>query len=189
MFLHSLIRLTRFVIVISLLSGCNHFGSRYSNSAHNDPYAYTGVEDLLSFGYSMANMSESARSEVCKSLQNTQNISPSVGVQLHLMEGRLLSDSCGDIPKLLDGVTAISPVYLTDENLQRLIALHTQTLTRMQDQSKKMCGTGLRLQKNKTLTESKESREPKKNETRLLREKLEAIRTMEKQLDENNGSH
>jgi hypothetical protein len=54
----------------------------------------------------------------------------------------------------------------------------------MNNQSKKLSAAEQKQKKVKTVLESKEPSEPKKNETRLLREKLEAIRSMEKQMDE-----
>ena len=180
-------RLLSLITFFILLTGCAGFNSAYSDrDAANryDPYAQSGIDELLAFGASMAGMSEAARADLCKSLLNTQNISPSEGKQLHLMVGRLLSESCGDIPKILDGVHAISPSYASDERVQRLIAIDTQILTRMQNPSKKSSVTEQKQKKLKTAIESKEPQEPKKDETRLLREKLDAIRSMEKQMDE-----
>ena len=133
----------------------------------------------------MANMSEASRSELCKSLLDSQKTSTSSDVQLQLMVGRLLSDACGDIPKILEGIDAIKPRYIFDENLQRFITLHAQVLTHMQKQAIKLNNIEHDQQKVKSMLDVKGV---KKKETRLLREKLEAIRSMEKQLDESSNN-
>jgi hypothetical protein len=170
-----------------LVSGCAGFNSAYSDrDAENryDPYAQSGIDELLAFGASMAGMPDADRAELCKSLLNTQKISPSDGKQLHLMVGRLLSNACGDIPSILQGVHAISPAYASDERVQRLIAIHTQALERQYRQAEKLNVVEQKQKKIKTTLESKVPVETQKNETSLLREKLEAIRSMEKQMDE-----
>jgi hypothetical protein len=109
-------------------------------------------------------------------------------VQLQLMVGRLLCDACGDIPKILAGVKAISPNYMLDEKLQKFISIHTLTLQRIHNQSIKPVAIKQKPKKSKLLTEPKENTE-KPTENHLLREKLEALRSMEKQMDENLEGH
>ncbi|MDD2738844.1 MAG: hypothetical protein PHR94_07900 [Methylomonas lenta] len=178
-------RLCASIFLVFILSGCAEFNStpNRATTPYNDPYAQSGIDDLLAFGASIATMSETSRAELCKSLQNTQKISYSEGVQLHLMVGRLLSDDCGDITKILEGVKSLSPSYTADERMQRLIAIDTQTLIRMHNLEKKQRVVLQKPKKSKAV-ETKNPSEPKQNETNLLREKLEAIRSMEKQMDE-----
>ena len=108
---------------------------------------------------------------------------------MHLMVGRLLSDACGDIPRILDGVDSIPPGSLSDERMQKFVAIHTEALKRLQNVSRKS-GSVERKQKTvQSVPESKETKGSKKNETRLLREKLEAIRSMEKHLDESGDAN
>lgn len=174
------------ILTLSLITGCAGFNSAYDRDEQNryDPYAQSGIDELLAFGASMAGMPEEGRAELCKSLLNTQKIQPSEGKQLHLMVGRLLSNACGDIPSILDGVRAISPAYASDDRVQRLIAIHTQALQRIQRQSEKLTVVEQKQKKIKSALDSKDAAGPQKSEARLLREKLEAIRTMEKQMDE-----
>ncbi|MCK9605945.1 MAG: hypothetical protein M0R33_05780 [Methylomonas sp.] len=185
------IRLLCLILNVLLVTGCAGFNSANDRDAQNryDPYAQSGIDELLAFGASMASMSDAGRAELCKSLLNTQKISPSDGKQLHLMVGRLLSNACGDIPTILAGVHAISPAYASDERVQRLIAIHTQALQRIHRQAEKLNVVEQKQKKIKTTLESKEPAGPQKNENRLLREKLEAIRTMEKQMDESVDSN
>ena len=181
------LQLTALLPLIFLLSGCASFNSDNADRAPEppyDPYAHSGIDELLAFGASMSAMTEAERSELCKSLSNTQKISPSSGKQLHLMLGRLLSDSCGDIGKIINEAQAIKANHADDERLQRLISINTLALQRLQSQAKKTSAE-TRQKKSKSKGEAKESpTEAGKDESRLLREKLEAIRSIEKQMDE-----
>jgi len=181
-----------------LLSGCAEFKSGwngYSDPYYSDPYAQSDFDELLAFGANMSKISPSARADVCHTLLKRQKNPPGAGVHLHLMVGRLLSDTCGDINKILSRVSAIPPGSIPDERMQRFVAIHTEALKRLQNVSRKV-GTLERKQKSvqsvldsKDTNESKDTSDSKKNETRLLREKLEAIRSMEKHLDESSDAN
>lgn len=154
-----------------------------------DPYAQSGIDELLAFGASMAGMPVQERADLCQSLINAQKLSPSDGKQLHLMVGRLLSDACGDIPGLLTDIEAVRPAYANDERVQRLIAIHVKALQRIQYHAQKCQPPQPKARKRKPAAETKETApEPEKDEARLLREKLEAIRSIEKQMDESTES-
>ncbi|MGR8999435.1 MAG: hypothetical protein ACU88J_10350 [Gammaproteobacteria bacterium] len=173
-----------------LLTGCAELYPRYAYTERPyDPYAQADFDQLLTFGANMANIPASSRAEVCHTLLKRQNKSPGAGVQLHLMVGRLLSDDCGDIPKILDEVGAIPAANLYDERLLKLVAINTEALKRMNNLSKKVVSLGRRQKKVQSLLESKDTKGSKKNEARLLREKLEAIRSMEKHLDESGDTN
>jgi hypothetical protein len=172
-----------------LLAGCAEFNAGWNGNSgrYNDPYAQSNFDDLLGFGANMANIPPSSRAKICHTLLKGQKESPGVGIQLHLMVGRLLSDACGDIPRILDGVASIPPKSLYDERMRRFVDINTEALKRLQTVSRK---TGSVERKQKTVQsvpESKDATESKKDETRLLREKLEAIRSMEKHLDESES--
>ena len=173
-----------------LLAGCAelypHYG--YSDRPY-DPYTQADLDELLTFGANMANIPASSRTEVCQTLLMRQNKSPGAGLQLHLMVGRLLSDACGGIPGILDGVSSIPAAKLYDERLQKLVAINTETLKRINNLSKKAVSLMRRQKTVQSLLESKDAKGSKKNETRLLREKLEAIRSMEKHLDESGDAN
>ncbi len=170
---------------VSLLIGCATSNPPVSSAPPEDslPHSQTGVSELLAFGASMANMQEAGRADVCKSLLDSQKNAPTNNSQLRLLVGRLLSSECGDIPKLLETINALKPVYAGDENMQRFLALHTQVLAGMQAQAQLKISKE-RKSKVKRAANNKEPQEPKNDENRLLREKLEAIRTLEKQMDE-----
>jgi len=192
------LRLIGLTLTLALMAGCaqTHSGywqDRFTSHFNNDPYTQIDVDELLSFGANMANVQAASRAELCKSLLMRQKNSEDAGIRLHLMVGRLLSDDCGSISSILDGIRAIPTDYLSDTRLQRLVSIHTEALKRMDRGGQ---GKRTTIQRNsrktKPLTKSKDSKETKpinQDENRLLREKLEAIRSMEKQLDESsNGS-
>ena len=132
---------TRFVALSSLafllLTGCAGFNS--SKHDQNAAFASEDLGELLHFGSDMANMAESSRAEVCQALLNRQKEAPSVGVQLHLMTGRMLSDACGDINTILAGAADGTLMKnLSDERVRWLAAAQTEALKRMGDQSRKL---------------------------------------------------
>ena len=171
-----------------LLGGCAQMYSGYPDR-YNDPYAQSDFDELLAFGDNMSKIPASSRTDVCRTLLKRQKNPPGPGIYLHLMVGRLLSESCGDIPKILSGLNAIPPGSLPDDRMQKLVAIHTEALKRLQNVSRKL-GTLEHKQKTvQSVLESKESTGSKKNEAQLLREKLEAIRSMEKHMDETGDTN
>lgn len=189
------IKLINMALTLFLMTGCAEFDSGLKSSfatPYEDPYAQSDLDELLNFGANMSNIPASSRAEVCRLLVKRQKTSTEPGIQLHLMIGRLLSDTCGDIPKILDGVAAIPAKNLFDDRVQKLVAIHTEALKRMKSVPRKL-GSLERKQKSvQTVLEPKESKDSngsKKDEARLLREKLEAIRSMEKQLDESGDGN
>lgn len=185
------IRNISLALSLLLLTGCAEFNSGWNGypDHYNDPYMQSDFDELLAFGANMAKTSSSSRADACRTLLKRQKDSSGPGVQLHLMVGRLLSDSCGDISRILNGLNTIPPGSLPDERMQRLVAIHTEALKRLQNVSRKT-GTVERKQKSvQSAPEPKDTNGSNKNETRLLREKLEAIRSMEKQLDESGDAN
>jgi hypothetical protein len=181
------------VLGFLFMAGCAEFNSGWEGNpgSYRAPYTHTqsDFDELLGFGANMAKISPSSRAEVCRTLLKRQKKPPGIEVYLHLMLGRLLSDACGDIPRILEGVGSIPPASLSDERMQRLVAINTEVLKRLQNVSRKV-GTLERKQKSvQSVLESKDENASKKNETRLLREKLGAIRSMEKHLDESGDTN
>ena len=174
-----------------LLAGCAEFTPPWDGDSERtiDPYTQSDFDELLAFGANMANIPPSSRAKVCRTLLKRQNDSAGIGVQLHLMVGRLLSDACGDIPAILDGVGSIPYASLSDERMQKLVAIDKEILKRMQNVPKKSGSVERKPKKTQSLPESKQTKGSNNNENRLLREKLEAIRSMEKHLDESGDAN
>jgi hypothetical protein len=200
------------LLSVLLLAGCARFNFGWNEDSGNydDPYTQSSFDELLTFGANMATMPLLSRSEVCSTLLKRQKDYPGTGIELHLLVGRLFSDTCGDIPEILKGVGSIPPENLSDEKVQKLVSIYTEALKRSHAASIKLSSLERKQKKLQSILESKnvsrskknkpiskkngdESKktedESKKNETQLLREKLEAIRSMEKHLDESGDAN
>lgn len=180
---------------LSLLAGCTQYDTgwfgRPSLARTGDYYARADLDELLRFGADLARKSGSARAEECRRLLKRQRETPGVGVQLHLMSGRLLSESCGDARRIVDAVNSIPAGSLPDARVQWLVAAQTATLKRLGGTSKRIAAAE-RLERKQKQRAPEAQRAPdsprvpesQKDEARVLREKLEAIRSIERKLDE-----
>jgi hypothetical protein len=181
-------RLIGSMLCLLLVDGCAEFDSKLKKETPvvvTPPPAPTSEADvLLEFGANLANMPQSERAENCRSLTKKNKEAPDTRLALQLMVGRLLSDACGDISKTLEAVDAIPPEQLTEKPIRDLIDIHTEALKRIQTTHRKLASMERKQKTVQTVLESKDDNESSKNEANLLREKLEAIRSMEKQLDE-----
>ncbi len=182
-------RIISLALSLLLLTGCADFMAGWEGQPdrYKDPYAQSDFDGLLGFDANMAEMPVSSRAEVCVILRKRQKDYPADGILLRLMIGRLFSDSCGNIPGILDGVSSISPGSLSDDRVQKLVAIHVEALNRLQNVSRKPAPLECKQKTVKPVLGSKGTIGATNNENRLLREKLEAIRSMEKHLDENDG--
>ena len=185
------LRFTGLLLSLLALVACAEFNSGWNRYTprYNDPYAQSDFDELLAFGDNMSRISPSARAKICRTLMKRHNSSSShAGIQLHLMVGRLLSDACGDISRILYEVRSIPPRNLSDTRMQRLVAIHTEALKRMQHGQRRVVYSECRQKPAHTVVGPKESNGSKNSENRLLREKLEAIRSMEKELDQSDDA-
>ena len=173
-------------IIVSLLAGCVPYNSRWSGyrSYHASRHSNVYFDDLLDFSANMAKISPSARAKVCRTLTQ-QGASPGTKRKLYRMSGRLFSGTCGDIASILADVAAIPSAKISDERLRKLIAIQSEALrslqyeTAVQDYMERNPKPAVPVPKRKQRVQ----KTPSNDEARLLREKLEAIRAMEKQLD------
>ena len=191
-----------------LITGCAQFNlnGQEDQVLNRDPYSKSNFDELLAFGANMSNLPPLSRSEVCSTLLKHQKDSPSAGIKLHLMMGRLFSDVCGNIPEILDGVDSITHGSLSDDRVQKLVSIYTEALKRLHDVSIKLDSLERKYKKlqfsleskkvssskkiiNKPKKDVKDLEEPTDDQSQLLREKLEAIRSMEKHLDESDNGN
>ncbi|MDD5036896.1 MAG: hypothetical protein PHE55_19395 [Methylococcaceae bacterium] len=174
------------IVSLILLSGCAQFNAGWHgrSARYPDAYANADLDELLSFGSDFANKTGSARAEECRAMRNRQKESPGVGIQLHLLTGRLLSDACGDTSRILDGVDSLGEKNLPDERVRQLVSVQTETLKRLGSRKPVVSERKQKAVQTPSASESKEPKESKKGETKLLRDKLEAIRSIERKLDE-----
>lgn len=168
-----------------LLNACAHF-----NKPEPEPVPECQVvakpaskfDQLLAFAVDTSKMPPPARAELCRGLVKRQKDTPDSNTLMQILVARTLSDSCGEIGKLLDQATAIPAAAYDDDQLRQFIGLQQEVLRNLQFMSKRL--NSLEKKKKKLLgVTDKELTENNPDETRLLREKLDAIRTMEKQLD------
>ena len=195
-------------LALVLLAGCAQVQPEPDQPKEpppDDPYARSDLDGLLEFGADLGGKTAAERAEVCRALLSQQKEAPGVGVQLHLLSGRLLSDTCGDIPKILDGVESIPADSLPDERVRRLVSAQKEVLRRMSSLSKKLAVLERKQKSLRSLLDSKGSKAPgkpkgaksvkgakvptKDGDASLLRKKLEAIRDMEQKLDESGGGN
>lgn len=174
-----------FFIVI-LVAGCAEFNGTPPVAAVKPPEPMPlkmEVDAFLEFGANMATMAPSARDETCLALLKSQKAgNASMEVVLRLLSGRLLSESCGESRKILD---AVSKLAITDTRLQQMILFQTEALKRSTSALKKS-SSECKAKSSSSATEAKvnkDAKDTKDNETKLLREKLEAIRSLERRLD------
>ncbi|MGR9108366.1 MAG: hypothetical protein ACU843_15710 [Gammaproteobacteria bacterium] len=175
------------VLILALLAGCAEFQSGWNglNGRYAAGYGQPDFDELLDFGANMANISPSARAKVCRTL-TTQNRSASVTIKLFLLSGRLFSNSCGDISRILSGVAAIPPSALRDERVRKLVAIQSEALKRLEYPSLRPSYAEPVRKTGPSNPKRSDERTSKPDESRLLREKLEAIRSMEKQMDQSD---
>lgn len=179
------------LIGLCLLAGCAQNNATTKDNlaeSFSAPFSPSESDELLNFGVNMANMSAASRAETCRGLVKRQKEADTT-LKLQLMLGRLLSDACGDIPKIIEAVNAIPPTSLADDRLQRLVAIHLEALKNQQSQNKKLASMERKQKTVQSVLDTKDAKNAKKDDSRLLREKLDAIRTMEKQMDESSGGN
>jgi hypothetical protein len=195
--LHKNLSFFELILVLNLLglTSCAEFNAENTQAKDIKPQPVVPTpsyfDNLLDFSFKVSTLSPTARTELCKSLLKRQKEASNVDIQIQLTIARLFSDSCGDIPKLLDALntsTANSPV---DEQTQKLLGVSVELLKRLNTTSKSLTILERKQKSLQMLLDSKGKEEPNntKNDAKLLRDKLEAIRAMEKQLDnpsENN---
>jgi hypothetical protein len=176
------------MIALAFLSGCAEFQSgwwgRPSSSRPSDYYARSDLDELLRFGGDLAKRTSSYRADECRRLLKRQQETPGlVGIQLHLMTARLLSDACGDAWRIADSVSAIPPGRLPDQRVQWLVATQAEALKRLGSASRRVVAAERKQKAGQGAPESP------KDEARILREKLEAIRSMERRLDKTGSEN
>lgn len=175
---------------LSVLAGCAGLDANRREplpECVNTTPPRTDFDELFAFQTGMAEIPAASRTEICRALLQSQKQSPDVMVQLKLIAGRVLSDSCGDLPKTLEAIANLPPEKLADERLRRFVAVNKETLAHMLELSKKLGSLERKQKKLRNVVDNKDASAIPKNDdstSTLLREKLDAIRSMEKQLDE-----
>ncbi|NJD05519.1 MAG: hypothetical protein FIA97_03345 [Methylococcaceae bacterium] len=161
-------------LALLLLSACG--GGYYGGS----PSRYSGVDadDLLAFQADFAHKSAAARAEECRWLVKRQQQSPQLDWTLRLMIGRPLSESCGDPGRLVRAYESLSARQHLDRRAEGLGDYQAKVLQRLGYGGRRTDAAAER-------TEKSTAKGNGKDDPKLLREKLEAIRAIERDMDEN----
>lgn len=158
-----------------LLAGCA--GNFYDFPLHTYGRESPSVGELIDFQSDFAHKSPASRSEECRTLSQRQRETPHARWILRLMLGRALSEACGDVAKLLRAYDNLTARNVLDQPVAGMAAYQAEILRRV--------GTGGR---KGSIADRKTKSEPTlktgKDESKLLREKIEAIRSIEKKMDE-----
>lgn len=142
------------------------------------PYLRVDSDELLRFGADLANATNTQRKTICRDLLQRERERAQPGLALHLLIGRTLSKSCGDIATVLRWVAAIPPDTLRDDRVRWLIAKEQAVLKEMQRLTR-AAASAARTPK----TARTDCPQPQQDEAQRLRQKLDEIRAIERQLD------
>jgi hypothetical protein len=179
-------------LALVMLSGCSAQASRPPSGSpalpHIDPYERTDIDELLRFGGDFAKRTAASREDECRWLLRRKQEKPGAGLVLHLVFGRLLSDACGDIPPLLNSLAALPPSAIQDERSKRLTLMQTEALKRLQSAQRPITAAKKRVVIIRKQKSAPCPAAPNQDEARILREKLDAIRSIEKGLDESGAA-
>lgn len=163
---------TYLLLLLSLLTGCggNYYGS---NSGYGGGDS-VDVDDLLEFQASFADKSPSVRADECRRMLKQQQQSAQPGSTLRLMIGRPLSEACGDPGRLVRSYESLRSKRYLGRATEGFGNYQSKVLQRMAGADRAGSRAG-------------NAQKQGKDESRVLREKLEAIRNIEKELDQRNS--
>jgi hypothetical protein len=137
-------------------------------------------DELLRFGANLAQAPLAERKSICRDLLKRERARADLGLELHLMVGRTLSRSCGDVATVLKWVSAIPSDRIPEDRLRWLIARDSAVLKEMQRLGR---ATSQVSRTRKVSRAQCPPAQPQQEETVKLRQKLEEIRAIERQLD------
>lgn len=155
-----------------LLSAC---GGGYYDYPGRYGSAGVDADDLLAFQADFAHKSPAARAEECRWLAKRQQQSAQLDWTLRLMIGRPLSEACGDPGRLVRSYESLSARQRLDRRAAGLGDYQAKVLQRLGYAGRREGGTE---------HTDKNAAKSGKDESKLLREKLEAIRAIERGMDE-----
>ncbi|HYE36448.1 hypothetical protein [Methylocaldum sp.] len=177
---------------LSVLTGCAEYYADWPRASYYTPsydaYSRSDIDELLGFGAAFANKTGASRAEECRRLLKHYQRNPDVGVRLHLLIARTLSEACGDTTKILASIGAIPPNRMPDGRVQNLVAIQMETLKRAGSLSRRSAATDRKSDRKQATVCAPDSKpvyktDPPTDEAKILREKLEAIRAIEKSMD------
>lgn len=180
-----------------LLSGCaGHATGPQPRKAQSYNYAQGDLDELLTFGSDLAGMNETELADICREMRRRENLPALAGgaLVLHQMLGQLRYDKCADHDSLVARVDSFLLESLPDFRARQLVVMQAGLLRRQPSPTTapvKSAPAGARNRTRKAAPRPKPaapvsvpaSRPEQQAEAPLLRQKLEAIRAMEQQMD------
>lgn len=163
------------VLCSCLLAGCS--GHRYGFPFGKQE---TNVDDLVRFQADFAHRTPASRSRECQSLRKRQLQSPQARWVLQLMLGRALSEACGDPAKLLRAYENLVRQDAFDRSVAGMAAYQAEVLKHLRYRPGKESAADRKAV-------GKEAPPARQDDAELLREKLEAIRSIEKRMDDRSS--
>src|SRR5690554_3292324 len=152
---------------LSVLGGCADSAADWPSPSYysqsHDAYSRSDLDELLGFGAAFANKSPAARAEECRQLLKRSKANPDIGVRLHLLVARTLSEACGDRAKIIASVGGIPPDRLPDGRVQNLIAIQMETLRHGASVSRKTAATPRKTERKQATVRAPDTKEAQKN--------------------------
>jgi len=144
------------------------------------PHERIDSDELLRFGAHLAQATPAERKTICRDLLKREREHADPGLRLQLMVGRTLSKSCGDVATVLKWVSAIPSDRIAEDSVRWLIARDSAVLKEMR-RLERAASQAPRTRKSSRVQAS--PTQAQQDETARLRQKLEEIRAIERQLD------
>lgn len=201
----------RVLLAAGLLSGCaGHTSGPHSQKGQPYAYAQSDLDELLTFGSDLAGMSDAELAAICREMRRRENL-PALaggGLVLHQMLGQLRYEECADFDSLVARVDSFLLESLPDFRTRQLVVMQAALLRRQHPPSAgsvKAAPASARAKPRKTTARPQPtppaprragpvdtpaaaaatpgSKPPSGGDDPLVRQKLEAIRAMEQQMD------
>lgn len=183
--------------VLALLSGCaSHTAGTPPQKTRTYAYAQGDLDELLTFGSDLAGMNEAELANICREMRRRENLPALAGgtLVLHQMLGQLRYDQCADYDSLVARMNSFLLESLPDHRSRQLVLMQAAILRRQRPPSVapvKSAPAGARNRPRKAAPRPKPappasapgSQPVAAGDASLLRQKLEAIRAMERRMD------
>lgn len=184
-----------------------------STLTRNDRYARADLNELLTFGSRLSGMTAAQQTSVCQDMLRSERDPASAGggLVLHQLLGRLYAEDCGDLESLVTRLESFPMESLPDVQTRQLVTMQTALLRRQIPREATPTPVAKRRHKSRKAGEvatapnakvqaapssprravsgSGKSPPPaataaRQGDDQLLRQKLEALRDMERKLDD-----
>ena len=154
----------RALLVALILSGCaGHNSGPHPKKGPPYQYAQMDLDELLSFGSELAEMSEEKVADICREMR-WREIVPEVaggGLVLHQMLGQLRSQECADLDSLVARLNGLPLERLPDFRTRQLVIMQAAILRRQHAKSAAPVNSKPDTAKGRPKSHSKSKHSPK----------------------------